>query len=297
MYICGKIGSMEYSINVKGRLFSLAQPQVMGILNCTPDSFYAGSRKQTDKEIADRANQIVAEGGTMIDVGAFSTRPGAQEVSEEEEMRRLRHALPIVTREQPDVPLSVDTYRPEVARMAVEEYGADIINDVSEGGITGIVDKPLDEKYDVAAEEARFADYPAIFKMMGHLKVPYILMSVQGNIHDMLLNFSREVQQLRDLHVKDIILDPGYGFGKSIEDNYRVLHDQAKLAVMGLPVLAGLSRKRLIWQLLGTSADEALNGSTVVNTIALLHGASILRVHDVRAAAEAVKIVGALPSE
>ena len=288
---------MEYSINVKGRLFSLAQPQVMGILNCTPDSFYAGSRKQTDKDIADRANQIVAEGGTMIDVGAFSTRPGAQEVSEEEEMRRLRHALPIVTREQPDVPLSVDTYRPEVARMAVEEYGADIINDVSEGGITGIVDKPLDEKYDVAAEEARFADYPAIFKMMGHLKVPYILMSVQGNIHDMLLNFSREVQQLRDLHVKDIILDPGYGFGKSIEDNYRVLHDQAKLAVMGLPVLAGLSRKRLIWQLLGTSADEALNGTTVVNTIALLHGASILRVHDVRAAAEAVKIVGALPSE
>lgn len=297
MYICGKIGSMEYSINVKGRLFSLAQPQVMGILNCTPDSFYAGSRKQTDKEIADRANQIVAEGGTMIDVGAFSTRPGAQEVSEEEEMRRLRHALPIVTREQPDVPLSVDTYRPEVARMAVEEYGADIINDVSEGGITGIVDKPLDEKYDVAAEDARFADYPAIFKMMGHLKVPYILMSVQGNIHDMLLNFSREVQQLRDLHVKDIILDPGYGFGKSIEDNYRVLHDQAKLAVMGLPVLAGLSRKRLIWQLLGTSADEALNGTTVVNTIALLHGASILRVHDVRAASEAVKIVGALPSE
>lgn len=297
MYICGKIGSMEYSINVKGRLFSLAQPQVMGILNCTPDSFYAGSRKQTDKEIADRANQIVAEGGTMIDVGAFSTRPGAQEVSEEEEMRRLRHALPIVTREQPDVPLSVDTYRPEVARMAVEEYGADIINDVSEGGITGIVDKPLDEKYDVAAEEARFADYPAIFKMMGHLKVPYILMSVQGNIHDMLLNFSREVQQLRDLHVKDIILDPGYGFGKSIEDNYRVLHDQAKLAVMGLPILAGPSRKRLIWQFLGTSADEALNGTTVVNTIALLHGASILRVHDVRAAAEAVKIVGALPSE
>ena len=291
------MNDMNYTLNIKGRLFSLKEPVVMGILNCTPDSFYAGSRKQTDKEIADRANQIVAEGGTMIDVGAFSTRPGAQEVSEEEEMRRLRHALPIVTREQPDVPLSVDTYRPEVARMAVEEYGADIINDVSEGGITGIVDKPLDEKYDVAAEEARFADYPAIFKMMGHLKVPYILMSVQGNIHDMLLNFSREVQQLRDLHVKDIILDPGYGFGKSIEDNYRVLHDQAKLAVMGLPVLAGLSRKRLIWQLLGTSADEALNGTTVVNTIALLHGASILRVHDVRAAAEAVKIVGALPSE
>lgn len=269
---------------------SLAEPQVMGILNCTPDSFFAGSRKQTEKEIADRANQIVNEGGTIIDVGAFSTRPGAKEVSEEEEMRRLRYALPVVKREQPDVPISIDTYRPEVARMAVEEYGADIINDVSEGGITGIVDKPLEEHYKVESDE-KFKDYPAIFKMMGHLKVPYILMSVQGNIHDMLMNFSKEVQQLRDLHVHNIILDPGYGFGKTIEENYQILKDQRKLEVMGLPILAGLSRKRLIWQLLGTSADEALNGTTVVDTIALLNGASILRVHDVREAVEAVKIV------
>lgn len=176
------MNDMDYTLNIKGRLFSLREPVVMGILNCTPDSFFAGSRKQTEQEIADRANEIVAQGGKIIDVGAFSTRPGADEVSEEEEMRRLRHALPVVRREQPDIPLSVDTYRPEVARMAVEEYGADIINDVSEGGITGIVDKPLEEHYDVDAEtEDKFKDYPPIFRMMGRLKVPYILMSVQGN--------------------------------------------------------------------------------------------------------------------
>lgn len=277
----------DYTLNIHGRLFSLARPQVMGILNCTPDSFFAGSRKQTEAEIADRANQIVAEGGTMIDVGAFSTRPGAQQVSEDEEMRRLRYALPIVRREQPDVPLSVDTFRPNVARMVVEELGADIINDVSEGGITGVVDKPLD-----AADGGLTAgeQVPAIFRMMGRLRVPYILMSVQSNLHDMMVNFAREVQQLHDLHVTDIILDPGYGFGKTLDENYAVLRDQRRLLVMGLPILAGLSRKRLIWQLLGTSADEALNGTTVVNTIALLGGARILRVHDVKEAVEAVKI-------
>lgn len=185
------INVMDYTLNIKGRLLSLSAPVVMGILNCTPDSFFAGSRKQTEKEIADRANQIVAEGGSIIDVGAFSTRPGASEVSQEEEMNRLRHALPIVAREQPSVAISVDTYRPDVARMAVEEYGADIINDVSEGGITGIVDKPLEERYDVADGDERFKQYPAIFRMMGRLKVPYILMSVQGNIHDMLINSRR----------------------------------------------------------------------------------------------------------
>lgn len=165
------MNDMDYTLNIKGRLFSLKEPVVMGILNCTPDSFFAGSRKQTEKEIADRTYEIVAQGGKIIDVGAFSTRPGADEVSEEEEMQRLRHALPIVRREQPDIPLSVDTYRPEVARMVVEEYGADIINDVSEGGITGIVDKPLKEHYDVDAEtDDKFKDYPAIFRMMGRLE-------------------------------------------------------------------------------------------------------------------------------
>ena len=259
-------------------------PKVMGILNCTPDSFYAGSRKQTESEIESRAHEIVAQGGESIDVGAFSTRPGAQEVSEEEEMRRLRFALPIVTRAEPCTALSVDTYRPNVAQMVVEEFGADIINDVSEGGITGIVDTPLEQEH---------SEYPAIFRMMGKLKVPYILMSVQGNMADMMKGFAREVQQLRDLGVKDIILDPGFGFGKSIDANYAILAHMEELEVMGLPLLAGLSRKRLIHQLLGVTADEALNGTTVVNTLALLHGASILRVHDVKEAVQAVKIVQA----
>lgn len=281
---------MYKSINVHGRLLSLDSPVVMGILNCTPDSFFAGSRKQTEKEIADRANQIIGEGGGIIDVGAFSTRPGAQEVSTEEEMRRLRYALPIVRREQPDAIVSVDTYRPDVARMVVEEFGADIINDVSEGGITGIVDKPLEETYDVDGDE-RYKDYPAIFRMMGKLKVPYILMSVQGNLRDMTIGFSREIQQLHDLGVKDIILDPGYGFGKTMQENFDILREQAKLEVFELPILAGLSRKRLIWKTLGLTADEALNGTTVVDTIALMNGASILRVHDVKEAVQAVKII------
>lgn len=281
---------MYNSINVHGRLLSLDRPVVMGILNCTPDSFFAGSRKQTEKEIADRANQIIGEGGGIIDVGAFSTRPGAQEVSTEEEMRRLRYALPIVRREQPDAIVSVDTYRPDVARMVVEEFGADIINDVSEGGITGIVDKPLEETYDVDGDE-RYKDYPAIFRMMGKLKVPYILMSVQGNLRDMTIGFSREIQQLHDLGVKDIILDPGYGFGKTMQENFDILREQAKLEVFELPILAGLSRKRLIKKTLGLTADEALNGTTVVDTIALMNGASILRVHDVKEAAQAVKII------
>ena len=271
------------TINVHGKLLSLATPQVMGILNVTPDSFFAGSRKQTELEIAQRANQIVAEGGTIIDVGAFSTRPGADEVSMEEEMNRLRKALPIIRKEQPDVALSVDTFRPEVAQMAVEEYGADIINDVSEGGITGIVDTPLMQNND--------DEYPAIFRMMGRLKVPYILMSVQKDVHDMLMGFSKEVQQLRDLGVKDIILDPGFGFGKTMDENFKLLSEMDKLQVMNLPLLVGVSRKRMIWKTLDITADEALNGTTVINTLALIKGANILRVHDVKAAVEAVKLV------
>ena len=276
---------MNYTLNIKGRLLSLEQPQVMGILNCTPDSFFAGSRKQSEKDIAERAHQIVAEGGIIIDVGAFSTRPGAQEVSEEEEMERLRRALPVVRREQPDVAVSVDTYRPDVARMVVEEYGVDIINDVSEGGKTGIVDTPL---------EPSQSKVPAIFAMMGRLKVPYILMSVQGNLKDMLINFSGEVEQLRAEGCKDIILDPGFGFGKTIDENFKLLEEMDKLQVLELPLLVGVSRKRMIHQTLGITVDEALNGTTIINTAALLKGASILRVHDVKEAVQAVKLVGAM---
>ncbi len=268
---------------MKGRLVSLREPQVMGILNCTPDSFFAGSRVQTEESIARRANQIIEEGGTMIDVGGFSTRPGGVEVPEEEEMRRLRFALPIVRREQPEAILSVDTYRPNVARMVVEEMGADIINDVSEGGITGVVDTPLEQTTD---------EYPAIFRTVADLGVPYILMSVKPTIHDMLLAMAREVQQLRDLGQKDIILDPGFGFGKTQEQNYDVLREMNRLSTLGLPILAGMSRKRMIFQPLGTNPDGSLNGTTVVNTLALMNGASILRVHDVKAAAEVVRLFG-----
>lgn len=274
---------MEYTIQVNGRLVSLREPQVMGILNCTPDSFFAGSRVQTEESIARRANQIIEEGGTMIDVGGFSTRPGGVEVPEEEEVRRLRFALPIVRREQPEAILSVDTYRPNVARMVVEEMGADIINDVSEGGITGVVDTPLEQTTD---------EYPAIFRTVAALGVPYILMSVKPTIHDMLLAMAREVQQLRDLGQKDIILDPGFGFGKTQEQNYDVLREMNRLSTLGLPILAGMSRKRMIFQSLGTNPDGSLNGTTVVNTLALMNGASILRVHDVKAAAEAVRLFG-----
>lgn len=279
---------MEYTIQVKGRLVSLREPQVMGILNCTPDSFFAGSRVQTEESIARRANQIIEEGGTIIDVGGFSTRPGGVEVPEEEEMRRLRFALPIVRREQPEAILSVDTYRPNVARMVVEEMGADIINDVSEGGITGVVDTPLEQTTD---------EYPAIFRTVAALGVPYILMSVKPTIHDMLLAMAREVQQLRDLGQKDIILDPGFGFGKTQEQNYDVLREMNRLSTLGLPILAGMSRKRMIVQPLGTNPDGSLNGTTVVNTLALMNGASILRVHDVKAAAEAVRLFGCYQAE
>lgn len=272
---------MEYTINVGGRLMDMSSPKVMGILNVTPDSFFSGSRKQTEQEIADRCNQIIAEGGDIIDVGAFSTRPGAPEVSETEEMKRLRYGLNILRREQPDAVVSVDTFRPDVARMAVEEYGAAIVNDVSEGGITGVANKPLGWTQ---------GDYPEIFTMVARLGVPYILMSVKPNIKEMLLGFAHEVQQLRDLGVKDIILDPGFCFGKTLDDNYLLMNEMDKLKVLGLPLLVGVSRKSMIFKLIGGDPTTSLNGTTVLHTISLMKGANILRVHDVKEAAECVEI-------
>lgn len=276
---------MEYTINIKGRLVDLGTPQVMGILNVTPDSFYSGSRKQTEEEIANRANQIIAEGGSIIDVGAFSTRPGADEVSEEEEGRRLKFALDIVRREQPDVAISVDTYRPTLARKCIEEWGGDIINDVSEGGITGIANVPL---------QRQETECPEMFRVVGELKVPYILMSVQPTLVMMMKGFAREVQQLRDLGAKDIILDPGFGFGKDLAQNYQIFAEMEKLNVMELPVLVGISRKSMIYKLLGGDATTSLNGTSVLDTVALMKGTSILRVHDVKEAVEAVRIVEAM---
>lgn len=269
---------MQYTINVRGRLLDLSKPMVMGILNATPDSSYCGSRKQTEAEIADRANQIVAEGGRIIDVGAFSTRPGADEVSLEEETERLKRALAIVRREQPDAIVSVDTYRPLVARRCVEEFGADIINDVSEGGITGIVGKEIHEEGDM-------------FETVAQLGVPYILMSVQPTLQKMMQNFAAEVQRLRDLGAKDIILDPGYGFGKTLEQNYEIMSEAERLLALELPVLVGVSRKSMIYRLVGGDPTTALNGTTVLHTVSLQKGASILRVHDVKEAFETIRIV------
>lgn len=263
---------MQYTLNIKGQLLDLSEPKVMGILNATPDSFFADSRKQTEQDIAERANEIVAQGGSFIDVGAYSTRPGAAEVSVEEEMERMRMALRVVTRMQPDVPLSIDTFRADVAKMAVEEFGADIINDVSEG-----------------ADEA-------MFRTVARLGVPYILMSIQKDLHDTLMAFARKVQMLRDMGQKDIILDPGFGFGKTVEENYRLMNEMEKLQVMELPVLVGISRKSMIYKLLGTDQSQALNGTTMLNTVSLMKGASILRVHDVKEAMECVKMYKALKS-
>ncbi|ETD18889.1 MULTISPECIES: dihydropteroate synthase [Prevotellaceae] len=267
----------NYTINVRGRLISFEKPLVMGILNVTPDSFYAGSRKQTEREIADRANQIIADGGAMIDVGAFSTRPGAVEVSETEESERLCEALRIVRREQPDAVISVDTYRPCVARRCVEEWGADIINDVSEGGLTGIVNTPIHEDGNM-------------FETVARLQVPYILMSVKPTLETMMISFADEVQRLRDLGVKDIILDPGFGFGKTLEQNYRLLRQIDRLQIFGLPVLVGISRKSMIYKLLGGDPATSLNGTSVLNAISLMKGAGILRVHDVKEAVESVNL-------
>lgn len=264
---------MKYTINVRGQLVDLSSPMVMGILNATPDSFYSGSRKQTETEIADRANQIIAEGGKIIDVGAFSTRQGAEVVSVEEETQRLKRALAIVRREQPDAIVSVDTYRPLVARQCVEEFGADIINDVSEGGLTGIVGQEIHEEGDM-------------FETVADLRVPYILMSVQPTLKKMMINFAAEVQRLRDLGAKDIILDPGYGFGKTLNQNYEILNEAERLQELELPILVGISRKSMIYRLIGGDPTTSLNGTTMLNTVSLMKGASILRVHDVKEAVE-----------
>ena len=275
---------MHDSLNINGRLVFLRKPQVMGILNATPDSFFAESRTTTERAIAERTNRIVEEGGTMIDVGAFSTRPGAVEVPEREEMDRLRHALAVVRREQPEVIVSVDTFRPDVARMAVEECGADMVNDVSEGGITGIAGVPLHGDDEV----------PAMFRMVARLRVPYILTSVQPDLRSTLLTFARKVQQLRDLGQKDIILDAGFGFGKTLEANYQLVRHLDKLRVLELPLLVGVSRKSMVYRLLETTPEEALNGTTALHMACLLKGASILRVHDVKAAAECCRIAETL---
>jgi dihydropteroate synthase len=272
---------LNYTINANGQLIDLGTPQVMGILNVTPDSFYSGSRKQTETEIAERVEQILAEGGQMIDIGAYSSRPNADDVSTKEEMERLRRGLRILREKAHDAIVSVDTFRADVAKMCVEEYGVQIVNDISGGEL----DKEM-------------------FPTVARLGVPYVLMHMKGTpqtmqeaphyddlMKEILLYFAEKVQQLRDLGQKDIILDPGFGFAKTLEHNYELLRHLEALQIFELPILVGVSRKSMIYKLLGTTAQEALNGTTVLNTICLMKGcANILRVHDVKECVEAVKI-------
>lgn len=272
-------------LNVNGRLLDLSTPCVMGILNVTPDSFYAGSRMQTEAEIAARVRQIVAEGAAIIDVGAYSSRPDAADVSAAEEMERLRRGLSILRREAPDAVVSVDTFRADVARMCVEEYGVAIINDISAG--------ELDED---------------MFATVARLGVPYVMMHMQGTPQSMqhaphyeddvlavvMQYFARRVQQFRDRGGKDIILDPGFGFGKTLEHNYRLLAHLEEFAMFGLPLLVGVSRKSMVYRLLQVEPADALNGTTALHTVALMKGADILRVHDVRQAMEVIQVVEAL---
>lgn len=271
-------------INVNGRLLDLAQPQVMGIMNITPDSFFADSRMRTDVGIMERASQILEEGASIIDIGAYSSRPNATHISAGEEKARLRFGLEALKKNCPDAIVSVDTFRADVAKMCVEEYGVAIINDISGGEMDA-------DMFDVVAQ----------------LNVPYILMHMQGTPQDMqqephyenvvkevFYYLSEKVQLLRDRGVKDIILDPGFGFGKTVEHNYELMAVLEELSIFELPVLVGVSRKSMITRLLGVSVEDALNGTTVLNTISLLKGADILRVHDVKQAVEAVRIVEAL---
>jgi len=271
-------------INVNGRLMDLSAPCVMGILNVTPDSFYSDSRMQTEKEIACRAEQILMDGAGIIDIGAYSSRPDAADVSAHEEMERLRIGLTVLRKTCPDAVVSVDTFRADVARMCVEEYGVAIINDIAAGEMD--------------------AD---MFRTVAELNVPYIMMHMQGTPQNMqqyphydnLLKevfqyFARKVQQLRDIGVKDIILDPGFGFGKTLEHNYELLAHLEEFRIFELPLLIGVSRKSMIYRLLGSTPQEALNGTTVIDTICLLKGADIIRVHDVKEAVETVKIVEAM---
>ncbi|MCD7851907.1 MAG: dihydropteroate synthase [Parabacteroides sp.] len=275
---------LHKTLNIRGTLTSLDTPLVMGILNITPDSFYADSRKQTEVAIEERIQTILSEGGQIIDIGGYSSRPDAVEVSPEEEMSRLAVALKILNAHYSDTPLSVDTFRADVARRCVEEYGVAIVNDISGG--------ELDHE---------------MFDTVARLRVPYIMMHMRGTpqtmqqhtdytdmMEEIMLYFAAKVRRLRLLGVSDIILDPGFGFSKTVEQNYALMSRLRELGEFGLPLLVGVSRKSMIYKFLGGTPADSLNGTTVLNTFALMNGADILRVHDVRAAVEAVKIVNQL---
>lgn len=272
---------MGKSINIRGSLVDLSTPIVMGIVNITPDSFYAQSRKTNEKQIIERVAQILEEGGLIIDMGAQSTAPSSPFLSVSEEMARLRPALKSVRREFPDAVLSIDTFYSDVATMASEEFGVDIINDISGGQI--------DER---------------MFNTVARLNIPYILMHMRGTpqtmqsltqyenfLQDILFYFSQKTTSLNQLGVNDIIIDPGFGFSKTLSQNYELMSYLSYFKIFEAPILVGISRKSMIYKLLETSANESLNGTSVLNTYSLLNGADILRVHDVKEAVECIKIV------
>lgn len=271
---------MNKTINIKGDLLDLSQPIVMGILNITPDSFYPESRKQTEEGIINRVNQILEEGVTIIDIGGQSSNPKSSMLSSKEEMERLRYALKIINREFPEAILSIDTFYSDIAKSCVEEYGAALINDISGGEI----DKEM-------------------FATVAQLKVPYILMHMRGTpqtmtqmtdynnlIQDIFYYFSKKINELNQLGVNDIIVDPGFGFSKTLDQNYELMATLRGFEILECPLLVGISRKRMIYNLLEINSEESLNGTTVLNTFALQNGANILRVHDVKEAVQAIKI-------
>lgn len=275
---------MTHTLNLRGRLLELREPQIMGILNVTPDSFYSDSRTPDEAHITDRVRQMMDEGADMIDIGGYSSRAGADDVTPEEEMDRLRRGLRIVRELYPEVPVSVDTFRADVARMCIEEEGADIINDIS----GGMMDRQM-------------------FRTVARLGVPYILMHMQGTPDTMqvaphydnlrrevMLYFAERIDRLCQMGAKDIIVDPGFGFGKTLEHNYELMNHLEDFAVFNLPLLVGISRKSMIYKLTGGTPQTSLNGTTALNTISLVKGAHILRVHDVKAAAEAKQIYMAM---
>lgn len=272
---------MNKTINIKGELLDFSSPLVMGILNVTPDSFYSGSRNESEMQIINRVRQILDEGGKIIDIGAQSSNPKSTFLSAKEEMERLKYALPVINREFPGAILSIDTFYGDVARFCVEEHGVAIINDISGGEI--------DE---------------TMFPTVTQLNVPYILMHMRGTpqtmasltdydnlIQDIFYHFSKKVAELHQLGVNDIIIDPGFGFSKTLDQNYELMAALRGFSIFEKPLLVGVSRKRMIAQLLGATPEESLNGTTALNTFALQNGADILRVHDVKEAVEVVKIV------
>jgi len=278
---------MKININIRGSLYDLRLPRVMGVLNITPDSFYSGSRVNSDAEILKKASGMIESGADMLDVGAYSSRPGADNITEKEELERLIPALALLRKEFPSVILSLDTFRSSIAETGIKHFGVDIINDIS-GGL-------LDEK---------------MYDIIERYNIPYVIMHMKGNPQTMHINpvyndvladiikwFSERKQDLVHRGVRDIIIDPGFGFAKTIDHNFILLNKLDRFSVLELPLMVGLSRKSMIWKTLGISPDESLNGTVILNTVALMKGASILRVHDVCEAVQAVKLLGRLKSD